>query len=85
MVYEYRGMVMHRTSTDGLTWEAPTFVPATGIWATDFQSCAAGSAIDAHPLVTRLSSSIGRLSSFIRRRFATRILQQGDCHARYCH
>jgi hypothetical protein len=49
MVYEYRGMVMHRTSTDGRTWEAPTFVPATGVWANDFQPCPVGAAINAHP------------------------------------
>lgn len=49
MVYEYRGMVMHRTSEDGLTWEAPNFVPATGFWARDFQTCPAGAAVGTHP------------------------------------
>jgi len=49
MVYEYRGMVMHRSSADGLAWEAPTFVPATGFWARDFQPCPTGAAVGEHP------------------------------------
>lgn len=49
MVYEYRGMVMHRTSEDGLRWEAASFVPATGFWATDFQPCPMGAAVGEHP------------------------------------
>lgn len=49
MVYEYRGMVMHRTSEDGLRWEAPSFVPATGFWARDYQPCPTGAAVGEHP------------------------------------
>ncbi|MCB0060622.1 MAG: hypothetical protein KDE19_00840 [Caldilineaceae bacterium] len=58
MVYEYRGMVMHRTSEDGLTWEAPTFVPATGFWARDFQSCPTGAAVGDHPHTTPVAECL---------------------------
>ncbi len=49
MVYEYRGMVMQRSSEDGLNWEAPAFVPMTGFWARDFQACPTGAAVGEHP------------------------------------
>jgi hypothetical protein len=58
MVYEYRGMVMHRTSEDGLAWSAPTFVPLTGFWARDFQACPAGAAVGAHPYTTAVAECL---------------------------
>ncbi len=58
MVYEYRGMVMHRTSEDGLQWEAPSFVPLTGFWATDFQPCPAGAAVGEHPHTTAVAECL---------------------------
>lgn len=58
MVYEYRGMIMHRTSADGLIWEAPTFVPATGFWARDFQACPTGAAVGEHPYTAAVADCL---------------------------
>ncbi len=58
MVYEYRGMVMYRTSEDGLTWEAPTFVPLTGFWARDLQACPTGAAVGEHPYTTAVAECL---------------------------
>lgn len=49
MVYEYRGMVMYRTSWDGALWSHPQFVPGTGVWEAGYQPCPAGAEIGAHP------------------------------------
>ncbi|MCB0108138.1 MAG: hypothetical protein KDE53_19585, partial [Caldilineaceae bacterium] len=58
MVYEYRGMVMHRTSEDGLRWEAATFVPQTGFWATDYQPCPAGATVHEHPYTPSIAECL---------------------------
>jgi len=58
MVYEYRGMIMYRSSEDGLIWEAPTFVPGTGVWATDFQPCPLGGAINEHPYAPQFAECL---------------------------
>jgi hypothetical protein len=51
MVYEYRGMVMHRTSTDGAEWSHPEFVPDTGYWDEGFRgrSCTPAQRVGPHP------------------------------------
>lgn len=58
MVYEYRGMVMHRVSADGRQWEAPSFVPLTGFWANDFQPCPVGGAVHEHPYAAAVAECL---------------------------
>lgn len=54
MVYEYRGMVMHRASIDGAEWSPPSFVPGTGYWDEGFEgrACQGSERIGPHPFVT---------------------------------
>jgi len=49
MVYEYQGMVMYRTSTDGLGWTHPVLTPMSGIWDESFADCESAARINDHP------------------------------------
>lgn len=48
-VYEYKAMVMLRTSADGLNWNAPQHVPLTGIWEEWLRPCRPEERIGLHP------------------------------------
>lgn len=49
LAYEYRGRVMLRRSTDGLTWSEPGQVPLTGIWQLWYRGCTWAERIGVHP------------------------------------
>ncbi|NJN82315.1 MAG: glycoside hydrolase family 43 protein [Caldilineaceae bacterium] len=50
-VYEYRGMIMHRSTEDGSDWSHPEFVPLSGIWEEWYRSCQDEARIGLHPNV----------------------------------
>lgn len=49
MVYEYRGSVFLRTSSDGNNWSQANQLPGTGIWRTWLMPCRREESIGAHP------------------------------------
>ncbi len=51
MVYEWRGAVYARSSTNGLDWSLPTHIPGTDIWTKQTRSCSPFSEIGFHPFV----------------------------------
>ncbi len=51
LVYEYRGRVRLRRSTDGLTWSMPERVADTGIWKLWLRTCRREERIHPHPFV----------------------------------
>jgi hypothetical protein len=51
LVYEYRGRVRLRRSTDGLAWSEPEPVTGTGLWQRKARACPPAERIGPHPFV----------------------------------
>lgn len=59
IVYEYRGMVMYRSSFDGELWSHPELVPLSGMWDLGFMDCTPdGSQINEHPFTPKPSDCL---------------------------
>lgn len=59
LVYEYKGMVMYRSSVDGELWSHPELVPLSGMWDLDFMACTPdGSEINEHPFTPKPSDCL---------------------------
>ena len=51
LVYEFGAMVMHRSSSDGLSWDPWAQIPWTGVWEPEHRECTGQAQTNEHPFV----------------------------------